>query len=165
MNLRVATILCLLVGGLVVGLSLRSDSFADEPADRAATGGPAFGSVQIYADPAGQPLAAYQFELRAQAEGIKLVGIENGAHAAYADPPHYDRKAIDNDHVIIAAFSTAPAADLPTGRTRITTIGYMSETGAPPHFVITPVTAATPGLDRITVTYELVIPTPEGTAP
>ncbi len=79
-----------------------------------------FESVDVFVDSGPQPLAAYQFELTAPAEpGFQsvIVGVEGGEHAAYASPPYYDPKALQNDRIIIASFSLAE--ELPTGRTRV----------------------------------------------
>jgi len=65
-------------------------------------------------------LAAYQFELKAAAGQVKIVGVEGGQHAAFKEAPYYDPAALANDRIIIAAFNTS--SELPTGRTRIATI-------------------------------------------
>jgi hypothetical protein len=88
---------------------------ADEPAARPSP----FGYVDIFINPHGKPLAAYQLELRATAGDVKLVGIEGGEHKAFAHPPYYDPKALLNERVVIAAFNTGPAAELPSGKIRI----------------------------------------------
>jgi len=79
-----------------------------------------FASLHIYLDSGSRALAAYQFELKATAGEVKIVGIENGEHPAFDEPPYYDPAAMANDRIIIAAFSTGK--DLPKGRTRIASI-------------------------------------------
>ncbi len=79
-----------------------------------------FAWVDVFIDSAGQSLAAYQFELSAAASAFKIVGVEGGEHAAFAEPPFYDPAALQNDRIIIAAFNTGD--DLPTGKTRIARI-------------------------------------------
>ena len=79
-----------------------------------------FAPVHIYLDSGSSPLAAYQFELKATAGTIKIVGVEGGEHAAFGEAPYYDPAALAQDRIIIAAFNTG--SDLPTGRTRIATI-------------------------------------------
>ena len=76
-----------------------------------------FAWVDAYIDPQGQPLAAYQFELKAQGAGVTLVGVEGGEHPAYAEPPYYDPKANLQNRIVIAAFNTGD--NLPTTRTRV----------------------------------------------
>lgn len=75
-----------------------------------------FRALDVVIDSGESELAAYQFELRAT-EGVELVGVENGEHAAFAKAPYYDPKALGGGRIIIAAFNTGD--DLPTGRTRV----------------------------------------------
>jgi hypothetical protein len=79
-----------------------------------------FAPLHIYLDSGNKPLAAYQFELKAAAGQIKIVGVEGGQHKAFEEAPHYDPAALANDRIIIAAFNTG--SELPKGRTRIATI-------------------------------------------
>ena len=79
-----------------------------------------FAPVHIYADSGEKGLAAFQFELKAVAGRIEIVGIEGGEHAAFEQPGYYDPAALANDRIIIAAFNTG--GEVPTGRTRIATI-------------------------------------------
>jgi hypothetical protein len=79
-----------------------------------------FAPLYIYIDSGSKSLAAYQFELKATAGQIKIVGVEGGQHEAFKEAPYYDPAALQNDRIIIAAFSTA--GNLPKGRTRVATI-------------------------------------------
>ncbi len=79
-----------------------------------------FAPLHIFLDSGSQPLAAFQFELKAAAGQIKIVGVEGGQHAAFKEAPYYDPAALANDRIIIAAFNTG--RELPKGRTRIATI-------------------------------------------
>jgi len=79
-----------------------------------------FAPLHIYLDSGSRPLAAYQFELKAAAGQVKIVGVEGGQHAAFKEAPYYDPAALANDRIIIAAFNTG--RELPKGRTRIATI-------------------------------------------
>ena len=79
-----------------------------------------FAPLHIYLDSGAQPLAAFQFELKATTGLIKIVGVEGGQHPAYQKPPYYDPAALANDRIIIAGFNTG--TNLPSGRTRITTL-------------------------------------------
>ena len=74
--------------------------------------------VDAFIDPHGQPLAAYQFELKSSGGGaVTLVGVEGGEHPAFAPPPYYDPKANVQKRIVIAGFNTGD--DLPKGRTRV----------------------------------------------
>ncbi len=79
-----------------------------------------FAPLHIYIDSGNSSLAAYQFELKATAGQIEIVGVEGGRHEAFKEAPYYDKAALAKDRIIIAAFSTG--SDLPKGRTRIATI-------------------------------------------
>jgi hypothetical protein len=119
-----------------------------------------FAPVHIYLDPAGKPLAAYQFELvcsvparaYSSADGednasrrhyerqIKIVGVEGGDHPAFKEAPYYDPAALMNERIIIAAFNTG--SDLPTARTRIATIHLQITGDAEPKYALNLITAA-----------------------
>ncbi len=79
-----------------------------------------FISLPVYIDSGNQALAAYQFELKTKSGQVKIVGLENGEHPAFAEPPYYDTAALTKDRIIIAAFNTGN--NLPTGKTRVVTI-------------------------------------------
>ena len=94
-----------------------------------------FAYVDVFIDPHGIPLAAYQFELRATAGEVKLVGIEGGDDAAFGKPPYYDPKALLDDRVVIAAFNTSPADKLPAANTRVARLMVHSQ-GTKPSFEV-----------------------------
>lgn len=81
-----------------------------------------FRAVAIYVDSAKTPLAAYQLEFSVTNVLAKIVGIEGGQHSAFREAPFYDPKAIQQERVIIGAFSTDKPEHLPTGKTRVATI-------------------------------------------
>jgi len=103
--------MCLVVS--VFARQLEQDNEPIEPNVR-------FAPLHIYLDSGNKALAAFQFELKATAGQIKIVGVEGGEHAAFKEPPYYDPAALANDRIIIAAFSTG--LDLPAGRSRVATI-------------------------------------------
>jgi len=107
-----------------------AELLAQQPADE--EGRTRFCAVDIFIDSGSTPLAAYQFRFAVTNDTARIVGIEGGQHAAFRQPPFYDPKAIQNDVAIVAAFSTAPSAELPTGKTRVATIHLrISETSRP----------------------------------
>ena len=79
-----------------------------------------FTTVDLFVDPHGNALAAYQLEFVADPARVTLVGIEGGEHPAYHQPPYYDPKALSGNRVILAALSTA--SELPNARTRVATL-------------------------------------------
>jgi hypothetical protein len=119
-------ILVLLIFGLAVQL------LAQHPADEEGRG--RFCAVDIFVDSGSTPLAAYQLRFAVTNGLARIVGIEGGEHPAFRQPPFYDPKAIQNEAAVIAAFSTAPSAELPTGKTRIATIHLRASGSLPPQF-------------------------------
>jgi len=51
-----------------------------------------FAPLHIFLDSGSSSLAAYQFELKAVAGQIKIVGVEGGRHEAFKEAPYYDRR-------------------------------------------------------------------------
>jgi hypothetical protein len=80
-----------------------------------------FVAIDIFIDPKGEPLAAYQMDIKL-ADGAKIVGIEGGEHPEFRKAPFYDPKAIQSQRIIVAALSTSPSDKLPTGKTRLLTL-------------------------------------------
>jgi hypothetical protein len=101
-----------------------------------------FEAVDVFVDAKAAPLAAYQIEFSAKAGDVRIAGIEGGAHPAFATPPFYDPKAMQEERVILAAFSTDAASTLPSGRTRVATIHLQVRGATPPLFQINLQTAA-----------------------
>jgi hypothetical protein len=127
--LPIIALLLLLAGGLVAAQATREAGSAALPADATrpatspstdATGPVRFGAVQVYVDAGQTALAAYQFEVTARTGQVALVGLEGGDHPAFRSAPYYDTRALLQNKVIVAAFSTA--VDLPRGRTRVATL-------------------------------------------
>jgi len=112
-----------------------------------------FAPVHIYLDSGNKPLAAYQFELKAIAGQIKIVGVEGGEHPAFKEAPYYDPAALMNNRIIIAAFNTGD--NLPTGRTRIATIHLQILGDAEPEYQLTLVAAADNNGEKISAELNL----------
>jgi hypothetical protein len=105
---------------------LAAELLAQEPAFEEGRG--RFCAVDIFLDSGSTPLAAYQLRFAVTNGLAKIVGIEGGEHPAFRQPPFYDPKAIQNEVAIIASFNTAPAIELPKGKTRVATI-HLRTTG------------------------------------
>lgn len=99
----------------------------DEPA------APRFTALNVFVDAQASPLAAWQVEL-ADGQGVQIVGVEGGEHAAYAKPPYFDPNALKDNRIILAAFTTAK--DIPSGKTRVARIHVMVEGGAEARFEV-----------------------------
>ncbi len=80
-----------------------------------------FVAMDIFIDPKGEPLAAYQLEIAAPA-GVKIVGVEGGEHPEFRKAPYYDPKGMQRERLIVAAFSTADNGKLPSRQTRVLTL-------------------------------------------
>jgi hypothetical protein len=96
---------------------------APQPAATGESGGATvvarFVPVDLLLHTGKTPLASYQLELTAK--NASIVGLEGGDSAAFRDAPFYDPAALEGPahRIILAAFSTQPAAALPTGVTRV----------------------------------------------
>jgi hypothetical protein len=123
---RESSLLIAAAGLLLLVLFLLAPLGADQTALPAADPSVRFLPVHVYLDTKGQPLAAYQFEMKANGPEVKIVGVEGGEHAAYKNPPYYDPAALMQNRIILAAFSTDET--LPTGKTRIATL-HLQVTG------------------------------------
>lgn len=95
-----------------------------------------FRVVDVYVETQAQPLAAYQVELTDPAGTVRIVGIEGGDPEVFRDPPHYDPRAMQSERVILAAFTTAPEARLPAGRTRVASVHFQVVGDVEPSFAI-----------------------------
>ncbi|APZ94787.1 hypothetical protein [Fuerstiella marisgermanici] len=91
-----------------------------EGVNEAKPDGVRFEAIDVFVDSGEERLAAYQFELASKTDGVQIVGIEGGEHAAFKEPPYYDPKAMNNNRVIIAAFNAGE--NLPAGRSRVARI-------------------------------------------
>lgn len=103
-----------------------------------------FEAIDVFIDSGETPLAAYQFELRVIEGEAVIVGLEGGAHAAFADAPYYDPAALQSGRVIVAGFNTSPAAQLPSGRTHIARVHWQISGNEQPQFEATVMKAASP---------------------
>lgn len=100
-----------------------------------------FASYDVFVDAGAKPLAAWQVEIVDAAHVAKLAGVEGGEHAAFAEPPFHDPRALLTERVVIAAFRTQGA--LPEGRVRVARLHFEIEGAREPKFAVQLVTAAT----------------------
>ena len=125
---------------LVLVFGLAAELPAQQSADE--EGRARFCAVDIFIDSGSTPLAAYQVRFAITNGAAKIVGIEGGEHPAFRQPPFYDPKAIQNEVAIIASFNTSPAAQLPSGKTRVATIHFRTTGSRSPQFELKLQTAA-----------------------
>jgi hypothetical protein len=115
-----------------------------------------FRAVDLFVDSGNQPLAAYQLSFACAAADARIVGIEGGEHTAFAEPPYYDPKAMQSNHVVVAAFNTGSPGQLPRGRTRIATIHVQMPVSAERQYEFKVEAAATPAGEAITIRAEAI---------
>ena len=116
---RVVALFCAGVGSLFAAAPL-----VDAQPEPAAVAAVRFAAIDIYVDSA-EPLAAWQFELSEASGAMAVVGVENGDSDAFPDAPYFDRSVIEADRaerIIVADYSLADVARLPTGTTRVATV-------------------------------------------
>ena len=78
-----------------------------------------FEAIDVFVDSGNQSLAAWQLELSCHTKDVEIVGIEGGEHPAFKEPPFYDPRAMNNNRVILGAFSMNKNEQLPSGRSRV----------------------------------------------
>jgi hypothetical protein len=113
MRILGATILVILLPSFLGIAQDKRDAASDDTNVR-------FAPLHVTIDPAGQTMAAYQFELKAVRGQVKIVGVEGGEHAAFTAAPFYDPAALAQDRIIIAAYNTGD--NLPNTKIRVATI-------------------------------------------
>ena len=106
-----------------------------------------FVPVELVLDSGGFELAAWQVELADPSGRARIAGIEGGEHPAFAEPAHYDPRALRGGRVVLATFSLDD--ELPTGRTRVATLHVEVRGDAPIDWELELVAAAGPGGDEI----------------
>lgn len=99
-----------------------------------------FVAYDLHIDPKGQDLAAWQIEVRAR--HAKVVGVEGGEHVAFRDAPYYDRRALSQGLIKLAAFQLEQ--DFPTKRTRVARLHFAIEAGRTPELAVELQVASTP---------------------
>ena len=105
---------------------------------------PRFVPLEIHLD-SPEPVAAWQFELNDRNGAMKVVGVENGGHAAFQRAPYYDRDAVSRgsaSKIVVADYSLADHSLLPVGRFRLATLHLMLR--GQPDFELRLIKATTP---------------------
>jgi hypothetical protein len=145
------TLCAVLVATVTLGVA--SQPAADRPQPR-------FVPVDVFVDSGSKPLAAYQLEFQAipadahaAATDVILTGVEGGEHEAFREPPYYDAAALQQNRIILAAFSTAEA--LPVGRVRVARLHLQVTGGAEPRIEARVMTAGTRDAAEITATVSV----------
>ena len=137
----VAIVLCAALGVLTGGFALAQHELPAPPAPSAPADDAARPALSFHAVPVeitcAAPLAVYQITIAAPPDTVRIVGIEGGTAEPFRAPPHYDPRAMMHETVIIGAFSTRPAHELPSGTVRVATL-HLEVRGDPlPDFDVT----------------------------
>ena len=121
----------------------------------AAAGDFSFMPLDIYIDSGGEPLAAYQFELRYDSWAYSIAGIEGG-EGALGEAPYYDPRGMETGRIVIASFTTDP--NPPSGRVRVATVHVAvdEDVSAEEDFSATLMIAAGPAENPIEATIEIL---------
>lgn len=109
-----------------------------------------FGTIVVTLDPQGVELAGWQLRCDFGKSDARIVGIEGGDHQAFADPPHYDPKALNTGEIILAALSTHE--ELPTDATIVAVIHVEHDRSGLPPLEISEIVAVGADGNEITVT-------------
>jgi len=116
--------------------------------------GSRFGYVDIFIDPKGQAVAAWQLEFSAEVGQISLVGIEASDHAAYAArPAYYDPAALAGSRIILANYSLDPK--LPKSKFRVARVMVEIRGEGKPQYVTKLIAAADAGGKTVSVEVSL----------
>ncbi len=129
---------------------------AQDASWKAVQRGPRFAVLDLLIDSGGTPLGAWQVDIVAKRGNVKIVGVEGGEHPAFAEPAHYDPKALQRDHIRLAAFAVAKPQDLPSARTRVASIHIQIEGQTGPEFAVKLETAGDASGKVIPVQTQLV---------
>ena len=122
--------------------------------------GTRFSVLEIYLETA-EPVAVWQFELREASGTMRVVGVESGDSDAFGEAPYYDLAAVSGgaaDRIVVADYSLRPAAELPTGRSRVATVHVRLEGTADPEYVLNLMAAGGANGEPIQATIDLNTP-------
>lgn len=97
------------------GLSWNSKSPPPQPTSP-------FEAIDIWVDPMGQTLSGYQVVVRSLSPESQLVAVEGG-DGAYAEPPHYDPRALQRD-TAVELLAYRLDGPLPDTATRVCTLHF-----------------------------------------
>jgi hypothetical protein len=114
-----------------------------------------FAVFDLFVDAGEEKLAAYQLKISDERAAVKILSVEGGEHASFAEPPKFDPRAIQRDVIKIAAFSLDPAEKLPRGRVRVASLHVEIGPGLTPEWKATVAAAAGPKGKKISATVSI----------
>jgi hypothetical protein len=101
-----------------------------------------FVTYDLFVDPGARPLAAYQVDVRCTTNDALLTGLEGGDAVPFRDAPYYDPRALVNERIVVAAYSTA--GEIAPGKARVARLHLRVEGKTDPKFEVTVTAAAGP---------------------
>lgn len=113
-----------------------------------------FASYDVMLDSGAFPLAAWQVEIVDASGRAKVVAVEGGQHLAFAEPPHYDPRALMHGRIVLAAFTTGET--LPEGSFRVARVHFAIEGAQEPTLTLRVMAAAGSDGSTISVRSALV---------
>lgn len=117
------------------------------PRDSTLAGDTRFAAYDVLLDSGTIPLAAWQVEIVDASQRARVVAVEGGQHLAFAQPPHYDPRALMHGRIVLAAFSTD--STLPEGSSRVARVHVAIQGAAEPSLTLRVMAAA--GSDGSTI--------------
>ena len=100
-------------------------------------------------------MAAYQLKISDERAAVKILSVEGGEHASFAEAPKFDPKAIQRDVMKMAAFSLDVAEKLPSGRVRVASLHVEIGPGLTPEWKAVVEAAAGPKGKKISATVSI----------
>lgn len=100
----------------------------------AADGERQFSTVRVQIDTSAAELSAWQLHAEFADPDTRIVGIEGGSDPAFAEPPHYDPRALNGGEIILAALSAHQ--DLPSGPTTVAVLHIEHAQENPPRLTV-----------------------------
>jgi hypothetical protein len=108
----------------------------------AAEGEREFSTLQVQIDTSAAELSAWQLRAEFVDPETRIVGIEGGSDAAFAEAPHYDPRALNGGEIILAALSTHQI--LPAGRITVAVLHVEHASENPPRLKVIDLIAVGP---------------------
>jgi hypothetical protein len=117
--------------------------------------GAEFAVFDVFVDSGAEHLAAYQLKISDEKAAIKILSVEGGEHASFAQAPKFDGKAIQRDVIKIAAFSLDAGEKLPSGRVHVASLHVEIGPGLAPNWKSVVEAAGGPGGTKISATVSI----------
>ena len=120
--------------------------------------GAEFAVFDVFVDAGEEKLAAYQLKISDERAAVKILSVEGGEHASFAEAPKFDSKAIQRDVIKMAAFSLDAAEKLPSGKVRVASLHVEIGPGLTPEWKATMEAAAGPKGKKISAKVSISKP-------